>query len=198
MPLITDWIMVGITAVYVIATIFIYIANNKSAKATREQVIESKRQFEETKRLEHMPYMQVDFDKWITSEERGTFLPDMWLNIGQISDQSPIASGMSIEVTNIGLGLADKLKCKWISEDIIENKNMSSKLLKQEESCKSTFIISADRKIEESRSAKAILVICFDDFLGNQYEQTVEVTFEIYDNSISLIYYNVKAPTFIE
>ena len=39
----TDWIMIAITAVYVIATIFICIFNYRSAKATREQLAESKR-----------------------------------------------------------------------------------------------------------------------------------------------------------
>ena len=60
MPLITDWLMVGITAVYVVATIFICIYNGRSAKATREQVAESERQFEETKRLECMPFLQLE------------------------------------------------------------------------------------------------------------------------------------------
>lgn len=50
MPTITDWLMVAITAVYVIATIAICWANIKSAKATREQLEESKRQFDENNR----------------------------------------------------------------------------------------------------------------------------------------------------
>ena len=45
-----DEIMIAITAVYVIATIFICIFNYRSAKATREQLAESKRQFEENNR----------------------------------------------------------------------------------------------------------------------------------------------------
>lgn len=64
MPTITDWLMVGITLVYVIATIAIWFANHKSARATEKQLIESKRQFDEIKRLEHMPYMQVSFGEW--------------------------------------------------------------------------------------------------------------------------------------
>lgn len=43
--MITDWLMVIITAIYVIATIFICAANVKSAKAAREQTEEMKRQF---------------------------------------------------------------------------------------------------------------------------------------------------------
>ena len=50
MPTITDWLMVIITGIYVIATIAICWANIKSAKATREQVAEAKRQFEESNR----------------------------------------------------------------------------------------------------------------------------------------------------
>ena len=45
-----DWAMVWITLVYVVATIFICVANLRSAKATREQLAESKRQFDEENR----------------------------------------------------------------------------------------------------------------------------------------------------
>lgn len=55
---VTDWLMVGITVVYVIATIFICIANIKSAKETRKQTAESKRQFEESNRA----FVTVTFD----------------------------------------------------------------------------------------------------------------------------------------
>lgn len=55
--MITDWLMVIITAVYVVATIFICRANIKSAKATREQLAEAKRQYEE----EHRPYISYQF-----------------------------------------------------------------------------------------------------------------------------------------
>lgn len=47
---VTDWIMIVITTIYGIATILICIFNYRSAKATREQVAESQRQFEETNR----------------------------------------------------------------------------------------------------------------------------------------------------
>ena len=56
MPTVTDWLMVGITVVYVIATIFICWANMKSAKATREQLAETRRQFEE----ENRPDIEVE------------------------------------------------------------------------------------------------------------------------------------------
>ena len=58
MPTITDWLMVAITAVYVVATIFICWANIRSAKATKEQIEESKRQFEESNRA----FVTVSFE----------------------------------------------------------------------------------------------------------------------------------------
>ena len=50
MPTVTDWLMVFITLVYVVATIRICKANIKSAEATRDQLAESKRQYDEENR----------------------------------------------------------------------------------------------------------------------------------------------------
>ena len=44
MPTIADWIMVGITGAYVVATIFICIFNGKSAKAAKMQIEEMQQQ----------------------------------------------------------------------------------------------------------------------------------------------------------
>jgi hypothetical protein len=46
----TDWLMVIITGIYVIATIFICVENHKSAKATRDQTAEQQKQFKEENR----------------------------------------------------------------------------------------------------------------------------------------------------
>ena len=198
MPTITDWLMVGITLVYVIATIAIWFANHKSARATEKQLIESKRQFDETKRLEHMPYMQVSFGEWITSDERGSYLPNMWLDINRTADSHASSSGMSIDVTNIGLGLAVNLKCQWVSGDIKQEQHLSASLLKQEECCTSTFIISAAVPDKEPQYAETSLIICFDDFLGNHYEQTVDISFQVHPHHISLVQYSTKSPKYIE
>lgn len=52
-----DWAMVIITAVYVVATIFICCANIKSAKASQAQLTEMQRQFAESNR----PEIEVEF-----------------------------------------------------------------------------------------------------------------------------------------
>lgn len=55
-PTITDWLMVIITLIYVIATIFICRANIKSARASKEELAEIKRQYEE----ENRPHIEVE------------------------------------------------------------------------------------------------------------------------------------------
>ena len=57
MPTITDWLMIIITLVYVIATIFICMANIKSAKASKEELDEIKRQYND----ENRPRKEVEF-----------------------------------------------------------------------------------------------------------------------------------------
>ena len=53
----SDWAMVFITLVYVIAKNFICLASLKSAKVSKEQLIEMKKQFEENNR----PYVEEEF-----------------------------------------------------------------------------------------------------------------------------------------
>ena len=135
---------------------------------------------------------------YITSDKTGSIFPDMLLSIGRANDPKCPTSGKSITITNIGLGLAVNLKCKWSAEGSHADYNLPTSLLRQDESTNNTFIISAALPKDEPQSAESKLLICFDDFLGNHYEQPVEMLFEIHSRSISLIQYDVKAPTYIE
>ena len=54
-----DWAMVGITFVYVIATIFICIFNYHSANAASKQIDLTKMQYVEDTRLKLLPYLHV-------------------------------------------------------------------------------------------------------------------------------------------
>ena len=55
-----DWAMVWITLVYVLATIFICWANFKTARASKEQLEESKKEHDESVRIEIMPFLQFE------------------------------------------------------------------------------------------------------------------------------------------
>lgn len=56
---IANWSLVGLTAIYVVATIFICLANRRAAAASKEQTDEMRRQFAESSRARVI----VRFDK---------------------------------------------------------------------------------------------------------------------------------------
>lgn len=82
-PSITDWIMVGITAIYVVATIAIFRANKKSARAAEKQIEQAKEQINEMKRQfdeNNRPRIEVDFRL-----ERRAFYMLRFVNTGQLT-----------------------------------------------------------------------------------------------------------------
>ncbi len=56
--LLTDWLLVILTAIYVGATILISVYNARSSKATRDQISESRAQFIDANRA----FVNIDFD----------------------------------------------------------------------------------------------------------------------------------------
>lgn len=152
----------------------------------------------EQNRLQHMPYMQVSFENYIVGDKSDSYFPNMLLSIGRVNDARCPSSGKSIVLTNIGLGMAVNLKCKWSAEGSHAEYNFPTSLLKKEDSALCTFIISAELPKKEPRTAEAKIVICFEDFLGNYYEQIVDLVFEIHQHHIALISYETNPPQFID
>ncbi len=73
-----EWVMVLITAVYVVATIFICRANIKSANASKDQLKEMQRQYAETNR----PLVELEFDY-----VRRTWYVARFINHGNLTAQ---------------------------------------------------------------------------------------------------------------
>lgn len=135
MPTITDWIMVAITAIYVLATIIICFANYKSAKATREQVAEAKRQYEESNRA----FVTVSFEivrsglavlriqnigKRIASNVNLQISPDFVVNIANKHDKEHIER-LCMATFTLGIGqswyicLGSHLEIKQMSNELL-------------------------------------------------------------------------------
>lgn len=165
MPTITDWLMVGITAVYVIATIFICSANIRSAKATREQVAEVKRQYEE----EHRPYISYQF----IFERRTTY---------------------GMRFTNYGRRVANHVQIKFNQEflDSISKNQFSDKLNKQRGKeftlgiGQSYDIYFGTDEFRNNLDMKPIIgEIQYEDTLTT-YRETFEIDFEKYATIFSV------------
>lgn len=67
-PSITDWLMVIVTTIYVVATVFICIFNYLSAKASRDQIAESQRQQAQNMALQQYQMRREVVHKFLRKE----------------------------------------------------------------------------------------------------------------------------------
>ena len=175
MPSVTDWIMVFITTVYVVATIWICRANIKSATATREQLIESKRQFNETKRLSIMPYIQCEHVNNSTLNHNKLSL-SLRTDVAREPDIID-----AIIIKNIGNGTAKNIKYVWTNLDGSYNRGyFCVQALQSRETCGITIYFNADKSIE---NATVSIELQYQDLFGNCYLQRIEFVFDREDST---------------
>ena len=193
MPTITDWIMVGITAAYVIATGFICWFNGKSARASRAQLEESKRQFEEKKRLDVMPLFSIEFTPRAEEDTGSLWIPHRcYVGVYQAPNtnkQSFVHCGYyMLLLNNVGLGPAKSIN--MIVENHIRRFNDTPFFIGAVASKGSYEMyiefqgILGEEKID---TTDAKLVFEYLDVLNNAYRQTVELTFSIGDRELFLV-----------
>ncbi len=194
--MITDWIMVGITAVYVIATIIISYANIKSEKATREQLHVSKQQFQEMKRLDVMPYLSVEFRE---REEENCgcmrYQNQLLCFIPQSKDSSHKTDDTYylLYLSNAGRGVARNIQVVlknviqiWHQEAVCLGAVMAGQT--SEVYCEFTGVL--DDKSNGEISAELVFEYC--DLLGNKYQQTTSLSFVEKSNSVQLFKYSTS------
>ena len=199
---ITEWIMVVITATYVVATIVICVFNYKTAKAANLQIQESKRQFDETRRLQIMPYLQVT----ITPKKDGEIwnpVPEAWFIISDSDKDNTVRSDYYISFENIGLGMLHHTKILWNSiskhndgypaKDIVMAINSPWRI---------TGAFFAERaESDDPFKAKRIdcsIDVTHEDLIGNLYSQKVEMLFLIHHTKIDLVHYSITPPMLTE
>ena len=85
-PSITDWLMVIITLVYVVATILICVFNGKSAKAAREQIEEAQKQQAQNMALQHYAMRREIIHKFLRKE-----YDDLYADIPLLFDKDLLA-----------------------------------------------------------------------------------------------------------
>lgn len=178
-----------ITVVYVIATIFICAANIRAANATREQVKESKRQFDETRRLEIMPYLQ--FESYDGSIDKALEL----MLVSGDEDGGRYITKFAIK--NVGLGAANNIK--WIWNWFNGNHERGDFPFKSFQSGETQYL-----KIEfalphgQYDNTNASIMLQFEDLLGNCYSQMIELRFEYKQTGLRLSGHTSNPPVKIE
>lgn len=85
-PSITDWLMVIITLVYVVATILICVFNGKSAKTAREQIEEAQKQQSQNMALQRYAMRREVIHKFLRKE-----YDDLYADIPLLFDKDLLA-----------------------------------------------------------------------------------------------------------
>jgi len=168
---VTDWPMFIITAIYVGATIAIWLANYKSVRMTEKQLDESRAQFEESKRLECMPFLQLEIP---SEQERPLFEIILDLCDRDITD----SLYKIVRLKNLGNGSATNLNYVWksnrLSNPLYDYPPINAIMNGDSYYFQLTFNI--DDAFEDNTSG--VLIWRYEDLLGNSYDQKVSFIFD--------------------
>lgn len=176
-------LMVIITLVYVFATILICIFNGKSAKATQDQIKESRQQYEETKRLQMMPVLQ--FGENSISDSPSNYCSIVVIPPDETSSGLINPCDISFVVKNIGLGNMKEATYSWIN---IDGEKLDCGSFPIESLCageKATLTISFESYEREEtvyeNTITCTMELAYKDLLENEYLQKIKFYFEIQD-----------------
>lgn len=184
MPTITDWLMVAITLVYVVATIAIWYANNKSVKEARNQIVESQRQFEETQRLQVMPSFQFS----VYRAGSDLVLPAASLLLA--SDENGANgfcpfSKIELSIRNVGFGPAKDIFYHWFDTINTFDRGLfpiHSLCSQEDDSVRIDIAISESvYKKNPCNQYNPSIILHYKDLLGNDYMQEIHLTFCTFD-----------------
>ena len=180
MALLWEWIqnngsalMVVITFVYVIATICIFVANNKSVKATREQLKESKRQFSESQRLSVLPFISATIGETVYPTGTPLPFPDIHVRLvvkDSYQDDRLAWVSCGLTLNNIGIGMACNMQADWLTDNHSIPQALKTTVLCSNHSYLLNITIMAEQA-DNLYSHKGALVLRFSDIAGNTYTQ---------------------------
>lgn len=196
-------LMVWITVLYVIATVEICLANMNAVKATREQLAESKRQYEETRRLNSMPYLQVNISPGKLINEEEPQMPNSTFAITNFTLDNCVNTVYCIALKNVGLGLLHRTQIIWDSECRHNEEHPERDLIipPQVEWKIAGLFTGEKAKYDDSSTWKvtdAQLTIIYEDLLGNRYYQKVKFVFMISNADIEITDYYITCPSIYE
>ena len=165
-----------LTAVYVIATMFITWSNLKSAKASRAQLEEDRRQYYDKKRLDCLPFLV--FETLTSAEDCHGAHIDLDLTDGKGTNASPFY----MRIKNIGNGSAVSIKYGF--KDTTDEKLSVFPFNSVMNGDYYDFTLNIITDDKNKFPLLDNLKVGFCDLLGNDYKQKI-VLEVLDDNSIN-------------
>lgn len=184
-----DWALFWVTLVYVVATCVICYFNCQSTNATRDQVKEMKRQYEDEKRLNLLPFFQV-------IEIPKVNYPDGWMScelLNESQKQTAVGGQFYFSIQNIGKGIAKQVEFQWkgVAKGNADVRVVSlpvGNLRKAE----LNILAYSDNGGLQQNSAQLGIKYC--DLFDNYYTQTVTLFFVLSPSEIKFLKCYIDAP----
>lgn len=185
-------LMVIITFVYVIATCFICWANLRSAKASKDQLSEMKREHEENIRIGIMPFLQ--FEAYPDADydfELGFPLHP--------HDSCDRICAEIMRLTNIGNGAATNIIYSWDNKEfgISMTEAFRVNAIKADGEYKISLVFDGNSKAVDPLK-RYILTLQYDDMRGYTYEQRMIFSFCYDGDAINIAEVDTDAPKYMD
>lgn len=190
-PLITDWLMVIITVVYVVATIAICWANIRSASASKDQLAEMKRQYEDDKRMKLMPCFQVKLCSGRTHADA--------VLCYKFYDEKSCPEDIStsyylFQVQNVGHDVAKNVVQKF-RECTSNYSSYESATIAANDCVNISFDFKAEKfDIAAWRDEHLAIEISYEDLVGNRYSQEFALNVRLNTFGVKIQSYDISAP----
>ena len=183
MPTITDWLMLGITVVYVVATIFICVANIRSAQVSQAQLAEMKHQYEENQRVSLIPYLNICKCEEVAATQGEAIC---WLT--EPCTENFLETTVIFQLTNCGPGIAVESSYVWKRVEYSNRYTHGVESLSAggRRNLKVTFYACKPDKASGADWGVAYIDISFFDLFGNQYLQEARICFDINSESLTI------------
>lgn len=191
-----DWVMVFITFVYVIATIYMCFFSYKSTKITAAQLQETMRQFEIDLEMKKCPYLEISQIKKTKKRKiRGEGY--VWLNSSATNKIQKL--DVYFRIRNIGESVAKFIEYSWKNSYLCD-KGYTIYYLPagDKRDFKVTFMAYLDDPMKGKRLYRADMYIKMKDVFNNEYEQIAELRFCVDKKKIIMESYFVCPPMKIE
>lgn len=178
-----------ITFIYVCATIIICWANIKSSNASKKQLMEVKRQYEDDKKMKLMPCIQVKKLN-IYGEYNGII---SYTIQHEENSNTWVTAAFPFEITNVGNGIARYVEYYWGNQNNVDDCHFRYQI---------TSLPVGDSRVAivlfKSHSANyhttASATITYHDLVGNHYFPHLNICLSISKERISLDTYTIEAP----
>ena len=175
------------TALYVLASVLIYRANYEAVQASLAQLEESRRQFDETRRLECMPCFDVELEDLVSGLNKEVDLTAK-LN-GEVA-----VHNCSLILDNIGKGIAQDFRCVILPTGAAETELTALPLVPMQKQSVVNLLFCADTEGFTDGAILAVLRLDFADLLKNRYVQNVEARFTLEHGAMRLEIVRIHAP----